>query len=143
MWTTAAGQISVEPAGNYSIEARNGKGDVEVTLPPDSSATVDGHTHNGDIVTDFPLAISGDESKTISGRIGGGQSKVTLSADVGDLAHQERLRLPGSVLGVERRATCQRASSEGAQKSTRAAGHTVGAAGSSGGRKTCHANRFA
>ncbi len=79
------GQISVEPAGNYSIEARNGKGDVEVTLPPDASATIDGHTHNGDIVTDYPLAISGDESKTINGRIGSGQSKITLSADVGDL----------------------------------------------------------
>ena len=64
------GQISVEPAGNYSVEAKNGKGDVELTLPPNASATVDGRTHNGDIVTDFPLAISGDESKTINGRIG-------------------------------------------------------------------------
>ncbi len=79
------GQISIEPAGNYSIEARNGKGDVAITLPPDASATVNGRTNNGDIVTDFPLSITGDESKTVSGRIGAGQAKIGLTADVGDL----------------------------------------------------------
>jgi DUF4097 and DUF4098 domain-containing protein YvlB len=79
------GQISIEPAGAYSIEARSGKGDVEVTLPPDASVTVDGRTHNGDIVSDFPLMINGEESKTVSGRIGGGVGKVSLIADVGDL----------------------------------------------------------
>ena len=31
------GTISVEPAGAYGIEARNGKGDVEITLPPNAS----------------------------------------------------------------------------------------------------------
>lgn len=79
------GEISVEPAGNFSVEAKNGKGDVEVTLPPDTSATVDGRTHNGDIVSDYPLEISGDESKSVSGRIGSGQTKVTISSDIGDL----------------------------------------------------------
>ncbi|HET6170814.1 MAG TPA: hypothetical protein VFE01_11565, partial [Terracidiphilus sp.] len=38
-----------------------------------------------DIVSDFPLEISGDESKTVSGRIGSGQAKISLTADVGDL----------------------------------------------------------
>ena len=79
------GQISIEPAGIFNIEAKNGKGDVEVTLPPNASATVDGRTHNGDIVTDFDLAVSGDESKTVNGRIGSGQARINLSADVGDL----------------------------------------------------------
>jgi DUF4097 and DUF4098 domain-containing protein YvlB len=79
------GQISIEPAGNYNVEAKNGKGDVELTLPPDASVAVDGRTHNGDIVSDFPLAISGDESKTVNGRIGSGQAKISLTADVGDL----------------------------------------------------------
>ena len=36
------GRIAVEPAGNYSVEAKNAKGDVEVTLPPNASATVEG-----------------------------------------------------------------------------------------------------
>jgi DUF4097 and DUF4098 domain-containing protein YvlB len=79
------GQISVEPAGNYSIEAKSGKGDVEVTLAPEASANIEGHTHNGDIVSDYPLNINGDESKTVSGRIGSGQAKINLIADVGDL----------------------------------------------------------
>ncbi len=79
------GQISIEPAGPFSVEAKNGKGDVEVTLPPDASATVDGRTHNGDIVSDFPLLINGDQSKTVTGRIGGGAGRISLIADVGDL----------------------------------------------------------
>ncbi|HVC46026.1 MAG TPA: DUF4097 family beta strand repeat-containing protein [Terracidiphilus sp.] len=79
------GEISIEPAGSYSVDARNGKGDVEVTLPPNASGTVTGHTQNGDIVSDYPLQISGNESKTVSGVIGSGKGKITLSADVGDL----------------------------------------------------------
>ena len=79
------GDIRVEMAGNFNLDAHNGKGDVEIALPPTASATVNGNTHNGDIVSDFPLAISGDESKTVTGVIGGGKAKIALSADVGDL----------------------------------------------------------
>jgi hypothetical protein len=67
------------------VEARNSKGDVEITLPPDASATVNGHTHNGEVVTDFSLAVSGDEDKTVSGRIGSGAARIVLNADNGDL----------------------------------------------------------
>ena len=49
------GRIAVEPAGNFGVEAKNSKGDVEIALPPDASATVSGRTHNGDIVTDYGL----------------------------------------------------------------------------------------
>jgi DUF4097 and DUF4098 domain-containing protein YvlB len=79
------GRISVEPAGAYGVEARNSKGDVEITLPPDASATVNGRAHNGDIVTDFGLPVSGEEDKTVSGRIGAGGSRIYLSTDNGDL----------------------------------------------------------
>jgi DUF4097 and DUF4098 domain-containing protein YvlB len=81
------GNISIEPTGAYSVEAHNshGHGDVELTLPTNASATVDGKTRNGDIVSDFPLVISGDESKTVSGKIGAGTAKITLSTDVGDV----------------------------------------------------------
>jgi hypothetical protein len=83
--SNSRGEITIAPAGPYGIDAKNGKGDVEITLPPDVSATVDGRTHNGDIVSDFPLVINGDQSKTISGKIGGGSSRINLVADVGDL----------------------------------------------------------
>jgi DUF4097 and DUF4098 domain-containing protein YvlB len=79
------GTISIEPAGPFSIDARNDKGDVELTLPPNASATVDGHTHNGDIVTEYGLTVSGDEDKTVSGRIGSGAAHIVLSSDNGDL----------------------------------------------------------
>jgi hypothetical protein len=36
-------------------------------------------------MSDYPLSISGDESKSVSGKIGGGSAKVVLSADVGDV----------------------------------------------------------
>ncbi len=53
------GRIAIDSAGSYVIEAKNLKGDVEVTLPPNAHATVSGSTRNGDIVTDFPLAVTG------------------------------------------------------------------------------------
>jgi DUF4097 and DUF4098 domain-containing protein YvlB len=89
------GRIAVENAGNYAVEARNLKGDVELTLPPNASATVTGSTRNGDIVTDFPLAVSGDESKTVSGKIGAGGPKVTLTAENGDIHIKRGDEVPG------------------------------------------------
>jgi DUF4097 and DUF4098 domain-containing protein YvlB len=79
------GRIAVETAGNYAVEARNLKGDVEITLPPSAAALVTGNTRNGDIVSDFPLSVNGDESKSVSGKIGAGGPKVTLTADNGDI----------------------------------------------------------
>jgi DUF4097 and DUF4098 domain-containing protein YvlB len=79
------GSVSVEPAGAYGVDARNSKGDVEVTLPPNGAGTVDGRTHNGDIVTEFGLNVSGDEDKTVTGRIGSGGPKIYLSTNNGDV----------------------------------------------------------
>ena len=79
------GTVSIEPAGAYGIDVRNGKGDVEITLPPNGAGTVDGHTHNGDIVTDYGLDVIGDEDKSVSGKIGTGGPKIVLSADEGDV----------------------------------------------------------
>ncbi len=90
------GRISIEPAGSYSIDARNGRGDVEITLPPDASATVNGRTHDGDIVTDYGLAVTGGANKTVSGRIGSGHAKIYLSADNGDLRIQKGPAFPPS-----------------------------------------------
>jgi DUF4097 and DUF4098 domain-containing protein YvlB len=79
------GRISVEPAGAYNVEAKNNKGDVELTLPPNASGEVSGRTHNGDIVSEFGLNISGDEDKSVNGRIGSGSSRIVLSSSNGDL----------------------------------------------------------
>jgi DUF4097 and DUF4098 domain-containing protein YvlB len=79
------GNIHIELAGAYGVDANNSKGDVEVTLPPNASATVNGHTHNGEVITDFALTVNGDEDKTVSGRIGAGVAHIQLSSDNGDL----------------------------------------------------------
>ena len=88
------GMISVEPAGGYGVEAKNGRGDVEVTVPENASATVDGRTHNGDIVSDFNLTVSGDENKTVTGNIGSGGPKLVLSAKNGDIHIKKGPALP-------------------------------------------------
>jgi DUF4097 and DUF4098 domain-containing protein YvlB len=83
---TRNGRISVEPAGNYSVEATNSKGDVEVTLPANASASVNVRTHNGDIVSDFALSSNKDgENKQAAFNLGGGAARVTLDASNGDV----------------------------------------------------------
>jgi len=79
------GTINIEPAGSYGVEAKNDKGDIELTLPPNAAATVSGRTHNGDIVSDFGLTVSGDEDKTVNGRIGSGTARIVLTTENGDL----------------------------------------------------------
>jgi DUF4097 and DUF4098 domain-containing protein YvlB len=81
------GNISIAPAGPFNIQAtsHSGNADLEITLPPNASATVDGRTHNGDIASEYPLNIEGDESKTVTGKIGNGTGKIVLSTDVGDV----------------------------------------------------------
>lgn len=79
------GRIAIEPAGSYNVEAKNEKGDVELTLPPNVSATVNGTTRNGDVVSDFPVTVTGDEHKTVNGRMGAGTAKIQLSTENGDL----------------------------------------------------------
>jgi DUF4097 and DUF4098 domain-containing protein YvlB len=83
---TRNGRIAVEPAGAYSVEAKNNKGDIEVTLPPNASANVDVRTHNGDIISDFPSpSLNGGSIKSATFRIGAGASRIVLSTDNGDV----------------------------------------------------------
>ncbi|MGC9157483.1 MAG: DUF4097 family beta strand repeat-containing protein [Terracidiphilus sp.] len=79
------GTISVEPAGIYDVEARNSKGDVELTLTPNASAMVSARTHNGDIISDFATPSAEGEDKSVTFRIGSGTARIELSADNGDV----------------------------------------------------------
>jgi len=75
---TRDGRIEVEPAGAYSVEARNNKGDVEVTLPPNASASVNARTHNGDIVSDYATPATSGENKLANFTIGSGALELKL-----------------------------------------------------------------
>jgi DUF4097 and DUF4098 domain-containing protein YvlB len=79
------GRVAIEPAGNYGVDAKNSKGDIELTLPPNTSATVNAHTHNGDIVSDYAVPSSDEDNKTANFTIGSGSSKITLTTDNGDI----------------------------------------------------------
>jgi DUF4097 and DUF4098 domain-containing protein YvlB len=81
------GNISLEPAGAYSVDAKNtsGKGDLELTLPPNASASINAYTRNGDIFSDYSMPAVEGESKRVAFSVGGGQAKVNLSTEVGDV----------------------------------------------------------
>ena len=79
------GRVELDMAGAFPVEVKNNKGDVEVSLPPSVNATVEMRTHNGDIVSDFPLQISGDENKTMTGNLGNGGPRLVLSTEHADL----------------------------------------------------------
>ncbi len=79
------GRISIEPAGNYAVDAKNEKGDVELTLPDNASVAVNARTHNGDIISDFAMPSVEGESKSVTFQIGSGGTKIALSADNGDV----------------------------------------------------------
>ena len=89
-------RVELGMAGSYPVFVKNTKGDVEISLPDGTNETVDGHTHNGDIVSDFPLEISGDENKTATGNIGKGGAQITLTTEHADL----RLRKGGEMTSV-------------------------------------------
>jgi DUF4097 and DUF4098 domain-containing protein YvlB len=90
------GTISVEPAGNYAVDARNSKGDVEVSLAPSAASTVSARTHNGDIISDYPIPSSDGDDKTASFTVGAGGTKVTLSSDNGDIRIKKGSAFPSA-----------------------------------------------
>jgi DUF4097 and DUF4098 domain-containing protein YvlB len=81
------GNISIEPAGTYNVEAKSdrGKGDIELTLPPNASASVNAYTHNGDILSDYEVNLPEGESKRVAFSVGSGSAKINLSTNVGDV----------------------------------------------------------
>jgi DUF4097 and DUF4098 domain-containing protein YvlB len=78
-------RVELGMAGAYPVDVKDQKGDVEVSLPPGINQSVDARTHNGDIVSDFPLEVSGDENKTMTGNIGKGGPRLTLYTEHADL----------------------------------------------------------
>jgi DUF4097 and DUF4098 domain-containing protein YvlB len=89
-------RVELEMAGSYPVDVKNNKGDIEVALPAGAAVTVDARTHNGDVVSDFPLEISGDSDKTMTGNIGKGGPRMTLSTEHADL----RLRKGGDTMPI-------------------------------------------
>ena len=81
------GNISISPAGTFNVEAKStrGKGDIELTLPPNVSAAINAFTRNGDILSDYEVNVPEGESKKVALTVGSGGAKINLSTDVGDV----------------------------------------------------------
>jgi DUF4097 and DUF4098 domain-containing protein YvlB len=79
------GRISLEPGGNFAIDAKNNKGDIELTMPSTASASINAHTRNGDIVSDFAIPSSDGEDKSAAIQVGSGTAKITLATSNGDV----------------------------------------------------------
>jgi DUF4097 and DUF4098 domain-containing protein YvlB len=91
------GRISIEPAGNYSVEAKNSKGDIELTLPPNASATVNARTHNGDIVSDYNMpSLDDSDNKAATFQIGTGSNRIVLTTDNGDIRVKKGSAFPAT-----------------------------------------------
>jgi DUF4097 and DUF4098 domain-containing protein YvlB len=94
------GRVELDLAGSYSAEVKNDKGDIDITLPPGANVDVDGKTHNGDVVSDFPLTISGDEDKRIEGNVGKGGPKLVVSTNNADLHLRRGSETPGPLPAI-------------------------------------------
>jgi DUF4097 and DUF4098 domain-containing protein YvlB len=90
------GNISIDPAGTYNVEAKSmsGRGDIELTLPPGMSASINAYTHNGDILSDYDANVPEGESKKVAFTVGSGGAKVNLSTDVGDVRIKKGSLMP-------------------------------------------------
>ncbi len=68
-----------------SITISTDVGGIELTTPPNFSATVYAETDVGSIRTDLPLTVRGKISKSLHGTIGAGEGELRLKTDVGSI----------------------------------------------------------
>lgn len=87
------------PKGDISVRNRNG--DIELSLPPESSFEIDAATRNGSIDSEFPslkpAAASGD-SVTLKGAVRSGGPRIGLRTEYGNI----RLGIGGRTKGERR-----------------------------------------
>lgn len=86
--TNRNGAIDVTAAptlGSITIGDKNGP--INLTLPENAAFSIDGHTSNGEISTDFPLNVSGGEhERTVTGSTGSGGPLVQLTTANSDIS---------------------------------------------------------
>ena len=82
----AISEISEEA---HDIRAATTNGGVEVTLPKGLKAHLKAYTANGNIDTDFPVAVKGGISKSVDGVINGGGRLIHLETVNGSIRLKE------------------------------------------------------
>jgi hypothetical protein len=96
--TTSLGPVTAS-SGNGTLDIRmdqlrdsermefsTGNGRIRLTVPSDFAAEIDANTGNGEVVSDFPITITGRLSKTrVRGTINGGGARVRLVSGNGQI----------------------------------------------------------
>jgi hypothetical protein len=78
-----------EPSGSYAIETD--EGEVRLWVPENASLLVDFETEGGRTSSDFRLSRrENDSGETMTGRIGGGDGKLHVTAGEGDISLLKR-----------------------------------------------------
>ena len=67
------------------VNIKTDVGAIDLTTPPECSASVQADTDVGSITTDMPLTITGKVGKNLHGTIGTGEGKLYLRTDVGSI----------------------------------------------------------
>jgi len=91
---TRNGRISVEPAGTYGVEAKNDKGDVELTLPPNPSASINARPTTETLSRTLVFPSAATRASRSAARSVSGAARVVLSAEDGDVRIKKGLRFP-------------------------------------------------
>jgi DUF4097 and DUF4098 domain-containing protein YvlB len=75
-----------KPLGNVQVTTNHG--DIRLTMPNNAGFHLDASTGNGSFSSDYPelsASGSGQSNANVKGMVGKGNSKVTVSTDVGDI----------------------------------------------------------
>jgi DUF4097 and DUF4098 domain-containing protein YvlB len=77
--------VGLRQPGNIQIDNR--KGDVQISIPPNTSMKVEARTREGDISSDFPeiKVESNDKQSSASGTIGTNGPKLAVNCNKGDI----------------------------------------------------------
>jgi DUF4097 and DUF4098 domain-containing protein YvlB len=104
--TTVNGDLvydgTIQENGQYSFNTHNG--DIDITVPPTASATVDVGTFNGEFETAFPVMLTKTSRNRFSFVLGKGSSRLNLESFQGTI----RLHRPGEIGGGVRGNSDQR-----------------------------------
>jgi putative adhesin/cell wall-active antibiotic response 4TMS protein YvqF len=79
-------QFANKPIGNVQVTTNHG--DIRLTLPSSAGFKLDARTHDGSFNSDYPeFGGKGNENNTasVAGTVGKGNSKITVSTSVGDI----------------------------------------------------------
>jgi DUF4097 and DUF4098 domain-containing protein YvlB len=78
-------EVALNNPGNIQID--NHKGDVQVSIPPNTPIKVEARTHQGEIESDFPeIKVDNHEKESsASGSIGTNGPKLVMNCDKGTI----------------------------------------------------------